>query len=95
MAIPEADLERTEHGLVPKGEGWFVINARDARWLHSEALGSYCGFEGEPHFSQLGINVNVLPPGQPMAMYHGENGQEDFLVVSGEAVLIVEARSGS
>src|SRR4026208_1965709 len=29
-------------------------------------------------------------PGAPMAMYHYENDQEDFLVVSGEALLIVE-----
>jgi uncharacterized cupin superfamily protein len=29
-------------------------------------------------------------PGEPMAMYHWEADQEDFLVVSGEAVLIVE-----
>jgi hypothetical protein len=28
--IPESKLEQTEHGLVPKGEGWFVVNAREA-----------------------------------------------------------------
>ncbi len=27
--VPEAPLERTEHGLVPAGDGWY---ARDARW---------------------------------------------------------------
>jgi cupin domain len=32
----------------------------------------------------------VLGPGEPMAMYHREADQEDFLVLSGEAVLIVE-----
>jgi len=36
------------------------------------------------------VNVQVLLPGQPMAMYHWEVDQEDFLVVSGEALLIVE-----
>jgi hypothetical protein len=31
--VPESRLESTEHGLVPKGDGWFVLNAREARWL--------------------------------------------------------------
>jgi uncharacterized cupin superfamily protein len=69
---------------------WFVVNARDARWQWNE-MGGYCNFEdGEANFEQLGINLNVLPPGSPMAMYHEEPGQEDFLVLKGEALLIVE-----
>jgi uncharacterized cupin superfamily protein len=75
----------------PQSAGWFVLNARDARWLHNE-LGAYCAFEGsgEQRFEQLGININVLPPGAPMAMYHEEPGQEGFLVLQGEGLLIVE-----
>ena len=65
------------------------MNARKARWLENE-LGEYCNFEGEPRFSQLGINLNVLPPGKPMAMYHRETDQENFLVLSGECLLIAE-----
>ena len=38
----------------------------------------------------MGINIQVLEPGDPMAMYHWEADQEDFLVVSGEALLIIE-----
>lgn len=76
--VPEAPLERTEYGLVPKGEGWFVLNAREARWRDRGPGGAYCGFEGEPHFEQLGINLVVLGPGQPIAMYHWEDDQEDF-----------------
>jgi uncharacterized cupin superfamily protein len=90
---PEAQLEQTEHGLVPKGDGWFVLNARDARWYHAEGRSAVCVFEGEDgelEFPQLGINVGVLEPGQFMAMYHWEADQEDFLVLSGEALLIVE-----
>jgi uncharacterized cupin superfamily protein len=69
---------------------WFVVNARDARWVWNE-MGGYCNFEdGDAHFEQLGINLNALPPGAPMAMYHEEPGQEDFLVLKGEALLIVE-----
>ena len=88
--VPEAQLEPTDEGLVPKGEGWFVLNAREARWCHAEGRSAFCDFEGEPDFSQLGINISVLGPGEPMAMYHWEADQEDFLVVAGEALLIIE-----
>lgn len=87
---PEARIVRTDAGLVPKGEGWFVLNAREARWIHTDAFGSACTFEGDVRFPELGINVGVLMPGQPACMYHGESAQEDFLVLSGECVLLVE-----
>jgi len=89
--VPEAPLERVDGGLVPAGEGWFVVNARDARWLEGEH-GAYTPFEGEVRFPQLGINIGVLEPGQPSCMYHGEAEQEDFLVLSGECVLLIEGR---
>jgi uncharacterized cupin superfamily protein len=88
--IPEAQLEETEHGLVPEGDGWFVLNAREAAWRHAEDRPAICDFEGEPGFAQLGIHLNVLQPGQPLSMYHWEADQEDFLVLSGEALLLVE-----
>jgi uncharacterized cupin superfamily protein len=88
--VPEAPLEQTEQGLVPKGEGWFILNAREARWYHAEGRSAVCDFEGETDFEQLGINIGVLEPGQFMAMYHWEVDQEDFLVISGEATLIIE-----
>ena len=88
--VPESRLESTEHGLVPNGDGWFVLNAREARWRPGQGRGAYCRFEGEPEFSQLGINLVALAPGEPMMMYHWEADQEDFLVLAGEALLIVE-----
>ncbi len=88
--IPEASLERQDGGLVPRGEGWFVVNAREAQWWQHEALGRYCRFEGDARFEQYGINIHVLEPGEPNCMYHGEDEQEDFLVLAGECVLIVE-----
>jgi uncharacterized cupin superfamily protein len=92
--VPESKLEQTEHGLVPKGEGWFVLNMRDAVWRHVDGRGAVCvaldDFEGKRQFDQLGVNPFVLGPGEPMAMYHWEADQEAFLVVSGEAVLIIE-----
>ena len=92
--VPESKLEKTEHGLVSKGEGWFVLGMRDAVWRHVDGRGAVCvaldNFEGERQFEQLGLNPFVLGPGEPMAMYHWEADQEGFLVVSGEAVLIIE-----
>jgi uncharacterized cupin superfamily protein len=91
--VSESPLEQTEHGLLPAGEGWFVLNARDARWQVEGTGGKLTFFEGDrPGFEQLGINVSVLEPGQPMAMYHWEDEQEDFLVLYGEAVLVVEGQ---
>jgi uncharacterized cupin superfamily protein len=97
MAVPEAELVQTEHGLVPKGEGWFVVNARDTQWWERPGRGVLCefegaGFEGALDFHQLGINLTLLGPGEPLAMYHQENDQEDFLVLQGEARLIIEGR---
>jgi uncharacterized cupin superfamily protein len=88
--VPESQLESTKHGLVPKRDGWFVLNAREASWYHVQGRSAVCDFEGEPDFSQLGINLSVLEPGEFMAMYHWEADQEDFLVLAGEALLIVE-----
>ncbi|HEV8103125.1 MAG TPA: hypothetical protein VGP69_05260, partial [Gaiellaceae bacterium] len=58
---PEAPLEHGEHGIVPAGEGWFVLNAKEARW-HVEGMGGKLTFfEGDRvGFEQLGINVSVL-----------------------------------
>ncbi|HEX3329442.1 MAG TPA: cupin domain-containing protein [Gaiellales bacterium] len=87
--IPEAGYEKAENGILPKGEGWFVVNAREAAWRDSD-FGAYTRFEGDVHFPQIGINISVLTPGQPSCMYHGEDEQEDFLVLSGECLLLVE-----
>jgi uncharacterized cupin superfamily protein len=92
--VPEAPLEQTEHGLVPHDEGWFVLDAREARWRYEEGRSAICEFEGDQEgeldFHQFGINLQVLEPGVAMGMYHWEADQEDFLVLSGEALLIVE-----
>ena len=88
--VSEAPLQPTEHGLTPKGDGWFVLNARDAAWRVAEGRGAYGSFEGEQKFDQVGIHLVALAPGEAMAMYHWEADQEDFLVLSGEALLIVE-----
>jgi len=94
--VPEASLVQTEAGLVPEGSGWFVVNARDARWVRREGRGDmvpltgWSDEEAEANFREVGVNVFVLSPGEPMSMYHGESSQEDFLMLAGDAVLIIE-----
>jgi uncharacterized cupin superfamily protein len=75
---------------VPDGEGWFVLNAREAGWYQRDGRGQVVRFDGEPEFPQYGVNLFVLAPAEPMSMYHWEADQEDFLVLSGEALLIIE-----
>jgi mannose-6-phosphate isomerase-like protein (cupin superfamily) len=91
--VPESKLEKAEHGLVPKGEGWFVLNMRDAVWSPVDGRGAVCvvgdDFEAERRFEQPGVNA-FSSVREPMAMYHWEADQEGFLVVSGEALLVIE-----
>ena len=90
MTVPEAELKRTDAGLIPQGEGWFVLNARDASWIRSEERGQDTDFEGRQEWTDLGFRIQILSPGQ-RGLYHGERGQEDFLVVSGQCVLVIES----
>ncbi len=69
---PKAPLRMTKNGLVADVDGWFVLNARESRWREEGRLGSYCTFEGKRRFRQLGININVLEPGETLALYHRE-----------------------
>ncbi|HEX3975612.1 MAG TPA: cupin domain-containing protein [Solirubrobacteraceae bacterium] len=85
----EARLKQTPAGKVPEDNGWFVLNAREARWLSGD-FGAYTRFEGEERWRHLGFNIGVLQPGQPSCYYHGESDQEDFLVLSGECLLLIE-----
>ncbi len=96
--VPEATLEEAEAGLVPATTGWFVMNARDARWSEKPGQGyslSLTGvdeYEAEKFFPMLGMAIRVVSPGEPSTTYHWETEQEDFLVLSGEAELIVEGQ---
>ncbi len=88
---PEAPLKRDAGGgLVPSGEGWFIVNLAEASAKHSERFGNGCRFEGATRFPEFGINVRVLPPGTPACLYHREGAQEAFLVLKGECLAIVE-----
>jgi uncharacterized cupin superfamily protein len=86
----EAPLEQTEYGLVCKGDGWFVVNAKEARWRDKPGRGRSPNLSGDILFDQLGVGITILGPDEPMSMYHWEADQEDFLVLSGTATLVIE-----
>jgi uncharacterized cupin superfamily protein len=87
----EARIEQTDEGKIAASPGWFVLNLEDTRWERHERAGRWTEF-GSPsgEFEHYGIGVHVLEPGQPNGRYHSESVQEDFLVLSGECILIVE-----
>ena len=84
-------MEQSEAGLVAATEGWFVVNVRDAAWVTGESFGDACIFEADAaRFAQVGYTLAVLRPGLPNGLYHREANQEDFLVLAGECLLLVE-----
>jgi uncharacterized cupin superfamily protein len=89
MAASEAQIEPTEEGAVVASPGWFVLNIGDVAWQRHEVGGEWSDF-GNGGFEQYGIGIHVLQPGQPNGKYHSETNQEDFLVLAGECLLIVE-----
>jgi uncharacterized cupin superfamily protein len=100
--VERARLEDVGSGLAPVSPGWFVVNAREAAWLTSEAFGARCVFEANApvlrarpdlaahRFEDLGVTLAVLDPGKPSGLYHAESAQEDFLVLAGECLVVVE-----
>ncbi len=100
--IEEARLEPVASGLTPVTPGWFVVNAREAAWMNNDQTESCCIFEsddfvlrGRPDLTEYekpgaGFVLRVLRPGRPTGFYHAESVQEDFLVLMGECILIIE-----
>jgi uncharacterized cupin superfamily protein len=75
--------------MVEEKGGWFVVNVKDGRWVGHQEFGKRCLFEKDKPFQQTGVNIAVLEPGKPACRYHREDAQEDFLVLSGECLLLV------
>lgn len=86
----EAKLKHSEHGLVPDGEGWFVVNAAEAQWHANGRFGEVCVFQGEARCPGLGVNIHVIHPGQSNCLYHRESEPEAFLVLDGECVALID-----
>lgn len=90
--VSEATIEEG----VPVSAGWFVINARDARWMRNR-MRAVCKFEGQgvAHFGEMGIGLYWIEPGKPMTMYHHEAGQEDVLILRGRCILVIDGQERS
>jgi uncharacterized cupin superfamily protein len=89
----QARLEPLAGGLTPVSDGWFVVSIPQAAWVTNEAFGAACVFEGDAvTFPEIGFTVHVLQPGQANGRYHREASQENFLVLSGECLLLVEGQ---
>jgi uncharacterized cupin superfamily protein len=100
--VVEARLEEVGSGLAPVSNGWFVVNAGEAAWVRNDAFGGRCVFESSPRvlaerpdvepqrFGETGFTLAVLEPGKPSGMYHAESCQEDFLVLTGACLLLIE-----
>ena len=90
--VPEARVVDGPNGKTPEGDGWFVVNARESEWIESDDFGAGMVFRNGQSFPHYGINIQVMWPGQPNCYYHAEAGQEDFLVLSGECLLLIEGQ---
>ena len=54
-------MQGTAAGLVPAGEGWFVLNLAELAWATVPGGGTWCSFEAPSARSPLlGTGVHVL-----------------------------------
>jgi uncharacterized cupin superfamily protein len=92
MGVKEASSEETPYGRYITSDGWFVHNLEDALAVRNEEKGGalYPLEPQDSRFSDFGVNIRVLWPGDANALYHSEGAQEGFFVLSGECTLIVE-----
>jgi uncharacterized cupin superfamily protein len=45
--------------------------------------------EGADWWPDIGVNIQIMQPGQPNCRYHSEPVQEDFMVIQGECIAII------
>jgi uncharacterized cupin superfamily protein len=100
--VAEARMEPVASGLAPVTPGWFVVNTADAAWTNHDRFGGVCIFEsdefvlrGRPDLTAYekpyaGFTIRVVSPAHPATHYHAESVEEDFLVLMGECILIIE-----
>src|SRR5215216_762347 len=80
MPVNEASSEETPYGRYITSDGWFILNLADALAVRNEEKGG-AAYPLEPReapFRDFGVNVKVLWPGHPNALYHSEQVQEGF-----------------
>jgi uncharacterized cupin superfamily protein len=69
----------------------FIVNLSDAPARSHSRRATIIDFEpDDAPWPDTGVNVQIMRPGQPNARYHSEPVQEDFLVLHGECIVILE-----
>jgi uncharacterized cupin superfamily protein len=68
-----------------------VMNLADAPTRSHPRRASIIDFESDDApWPDTGVNVQIMQPGQPNCRYHSEPVQEDFLVLHGECIAILD-----
>ena len=68
-----------------------IINVADAPALSHSRQATVVDFEpDDAPWPDTGVNIQILQPGQPNCRYHSEPVQEDFLVLHGECIAILD-----
>jgi uncharacterized cupin superfamily protein len=71
----------------------FILNLADAPAFSHSRRATLIDLEpDEAPWPDTGVNVQVLRPGQPNCRYHSEPVQEDFLVLHGECLVILDGQ---
>lgn len=71
--------------------GPFIVNVADARALSHPRRATLVDFEADDApWPDTDVNIQVMQPGQPNCRYHCEPVQEDFLVLYGECLVILD-----
>jgi uncharacterized cupin superfamily protein len=69
----------------------FVMNLADAPAFGHSRRATIIDFEDDDApWPDTGVNVQIMQPGQPNGRYHSEPVQEDFLVLQGECIVILD-----
>ncbi len=70
-----------------------MINLGDAPAIGAPRGATFIKLEPDDvTWADIGVNVQVMEPGEPNGRYHSEPVQEDFLVLYGECIAIVDNR---
>lgn len=68
-----------------------IVNLAEARAVGHSRAGVALLPEPEVRaWPEIGVNVRILQPGQPNCRYHSQPVQEDFLVLQGECLVILD-----
>ena len=68
-----------------------IVNLADAPAISHPRRATIIDFEpDDAPWPDTGVNIQVMQPGQPNGRYHSEPVQEDFLVLHGECIVVLE-----